>query len=71
MDCNSITIGAKAREARRARDMTQIQLAEIVGRAQNHISRLEDGHVNVSLDCAFRIADALDVTLDELRSDRP
>ncbi len=46
-------------EARRQKQLTQKQLAEITGIAQADISRLENGNANPSLDTLKRLAAGL------------
>ena len=46
--------------------MTQKQLAETVGVSRQTLNAIEGGKYSPSLEVAFRIANALDVTLDEV-----
>ena len=57
-------IGARIREIRRKRGMTQGQLAESCGMIQTTISKIEAGKFNASIDLMSRIATALGATLD-------
>ena len=54
---------AALRARRRARGMTQKQLAETTGTAQSTISDIETGVVSVSLDVYLRLLEALDAEL--------
>jgi DNA-binding XRE family transcriptional regulator len=47
--------------------LSQQQLAKNIGTSQPHIAKIEAGTVKIFWDTATRIADALNVTLDELR----
>ncbi|AYM02490.1 helix-turn-helix domain-containing protein [Levilactobacillus yiduensis] len=51
-------------KARENAQLTQKQLADLVGTSQNAISRVENGNGNPSLKTLTRIADALDQPLD-------
>ena len=64
--------GANLRAARTELGMTQKALADAIGvHAHAHISRIENGGVNVSLDTANNLAKAIGCTvIDLLRSDR-
>ena len=46
-------------EARKAQNMTQAELAKLVGTQKSNISRLESGNYNPSLDFLIRIANSL------------
>ena len=46
-------------EARKAQNMTQAELAKLVGTQKSNISRLEGGNYNPSLDFLIRIANSL------------
>lgn len=54
------------RKIRKAKEMTQQQLAEKVGIKRESISNVESGKNNFCLPNAQKIANALGVTLDEL-----
>jgi len=58
--------GKKVRLARRRACMTQLALAEEVGCDNNTISRLEKGHIGVSVKLAQKIASALGLPVAEL-----
>ena len=46
-------------EARKARNMTQAELAKLVGTQKSNISRLEGGNYNPSLDFLIKVAVSL------------
>jgi transcriptional regulator with XRE-family HTH domain len=61
-------IAEQVGEQRRARQLSQKQLAELVGTTQSAIARLESGGRPPRIDTLLRIANALDCELDiELR----
>ncbi|MBP3660862.1 MAG: helix-turn-helix transcriptional regulator [Oscillospiraceae bacterium] len=51
---------------RKARGLSQSQLAELVNISRTHMSRIEIADCAVSLDVVFDICDALDVTPRQL-----
>ena len=51
---------------RKAKRLTQLQLAELVDIDRSHISAIELGNVGVSMDVIFRLSDALGITPKEL-----
>lgn len=59
-------LGAKIRWARRERNMTLEALAKASGTSAAHLSRLESGERQPSLDGLLRLAFGLGVSLDEL-----
>jgi HTH-type transcriptional regulator / antitoxin HipB len=63
---------AALRARRRARGMTQKQLAETTGTAQSTISDIETGVVSVSLDVYLRLLEALgaELTVTGRQADR-
>jgi transcriptional regulator with XRE-family HTH domain len=61
-------IAAQVVQQRHARDLSQAELASLVGTSQSAIARLESGGRPPRIDTLLRIADALDCELDiELR----
>ena len=62
-------IGARIKEAREARGLTQEQLAEIVSLSTTHISVIERGVKGPRLETFVQIANALGVTADSLLLD--
>jgi len=61
------TFGDRLRAVLAARGITVYRLAQLTGITQSHVYRLVSGEQQPSLDVAGRIADALGVTVDELR----
>lgn len=57
-------IGARIAELRKAKGMTQKNLAETTGLIQPNIARIENGRYSTSLDTLARIAEALGARLD-------
>lgn len=58
-------------KVRRARDMSQQDLAQAAGLARQVISKIETGRQGVGLDDALAICAALDVALDDMLADAP
>lgn len=61
-----IALGIKIRQTRKKRHVTQEQLGEICELSAAHIGHIERGTRIPSLDTLFRIAQALDVSVDYL-----
>lgn len=61
-----LRMARKAREMRKAKSLTQQQMAELTGTDQARISRLENGHDSVSLDMIFQSLFALGVDEKEI-----
>ena len=59
-------IGARIRNFREQRNMTQVQLSEAVNTDRSNISKIETGESPGSMPLFFRIAAALGVTVGEL-----
>lgn len=51
---------------RKAKRLTQLQLAELVDIDRSHISAIELGNVGVSMDVIFKLSDVLGITPKEL-----
>lgn len=60
------SIGARIRAVRTERKITQEQLAEAVGVGTSHLSHIETGAGNASLETLIQIINALDCSADEL-----
>ena len=58
-------LGARIREFRKERHLTQEQLAEIIGVEPRHISRIEGGYSYPTIERLERIAVALQVPLKD------
>lgn len=59
-------LGARIREARKSRGLTQTQLADTLGTSQGWLSQWERGTRTPSVDWLSRLADALGVSMDWL-----
>lgn len=66
---NLKAIGTRIKEAREKNDITQEQLAEMVGLSSTHISVIERGVKAPKLETFIKIANALNVTSDALLLD--
>ena len=66
MSINYEIIGSRIREIRKSKKMTQEKLAELSGVEPSNISHIERAATKLSLPTLFNIANALEVTLDEL-----
>ena len=66
---NRIWLGNRIREARERRHLTQEKLSEIVDISPTHMSVLERGVKGMKLSTFIKIANALDVSADELLQD--
>ena len=56
----------KMKSARVARDLSQQQLADLIGVSRQTISAIEKGDYNPTINLCIAICKALDRTLDEL-----
>lgn len=61
-----IAIGSRIREIRLSQHLTQAKLAEMAGIEPSNLSHIERAATKVSLPTLVNIANALEVTLDEL-----
>ena len=66
---DQVAIGARIKAARERVHLTQEQLAEIVDISPTHMSVIERGVKPTRLDTFIRIANALEVSADELLQD--
>lgn len=57
-------IGERIADIRKAKNMTQTELAEKCGLAQSHIARIETGRYSVGFDTLQQIGDALGHNVD-------
>ena len=69
MKPDSISIGARIRDYRQKNHLTQEALAEKVDVNKNFIYMLENNQRSLSLQLAIQIANALNISLDELFAD--
>lgn len=58
--------GKKLAYIRKRRNLSQMQLAEIVDKNFNYISRIECGRANITINMLQLLADALDIDAKEL-----
>lgn len=65
---NRAALGAAIRQQRTEQGLSQERLALMIGSSKSHIWRIETGRVNVGIDDLCRIADALDIPLQDLFS---
>jgi len=63
---NRKRIGQRIADLRKAKGMTQQDLADLTGNQRNHISRIESGKYSVGFDTLQAIAEALGGTIDIL-----
>lgn len=66
MELDYKALGKRIKIARIKADMKQDALAAASGMSPTHISNIETGTTNVSLNGLLRIANALSVTMDDL-----
>ena len=64
-----LEIGKRIQKYRIQKNLTQEQVAEIVGISQKHLSRIEKGYHNPRFDMIIHIADALNIPTDSLAKD--
>ena len=59
-------IGSRIREVRKSKHLSQNALAEIIDISPSHMSDIENGKKNISLDIFMRVTEALQVSADWL-----
>ena len=59
-------LGARIKELRKSKNITQEKLVEIIGSDTNNLSKIENGKKFMSADKLVKIANALDVDIKEL-----
>ena len=59
-------LGARIKELRKSKNITQEQLVELIGSDTNNLSRIENGKKFMSAEKLYKIANALDVDIKEL-----
>jgi transcriptional regulator with XRE-family HTH domain len=69
MTLNYVSVGKKIKAIRKKRGLSQMKLAENAELSPTYISYIECGIKSMSLDAFVRIANALNITADELLSD--
>lgn len=68
MSLNYFTIGKRIQECRNLKKITQQDLAELIDKSVPYISHIETGLKHPSLKTVILIAEALEVTVDQLLS---
>ena len=63
-------IGQRIRKIRKARELSQEQLSEMVGISVTHMSHIETGNTKLSLPVLVDLANALEVRTDDLLYDK-
>lgn len=58
-------VGQKVRRIRKAKNLTQMELANRIGVQQSDLSRMEKGEYRVSLDTLFRILQVFEMTMGD------
>ena len=71
MDTELQQIGARIRQARLSRHLTQQQLAEAADISISFLSNIENGRQSMNLRALIAISDALDVSADSLIRETP
>ena len=61
-----VKLGARIKELRKSRNITQEELVEVIGSDTNNLSRIENGKKFMSAEKLQKIADALNVDIKEL-----
>lgn len=69
MAFNHFSLGAKIQAVRKKRRLTQMELAERINRSPTYLSYVENGCRGMSLETLVDVANALQVTADELLAD--
>lgn len=64
--CNLLDIGNKLLAIRKRTGMTQAEVAEAAGLSDRTYADIERGSVNMRIETALRICDALHITPDEI-----
>ena len=59
-------LGARIKELRKSKNITQEQLVELIGSDTNNLSRIENGKKFMSAEKLAKIAEALNVDIKEL-----
>lgn len=70
MNANKMIIAKKIKEARKKKHWSQAKLAEEADLSTQFISQIETGAKNVSFSSIYRIAEALDLTVDSISGNK-
>ena len=71
MDAELVKIGARVKQARLAKHLTQMQLAEAANISMSFLSNIENGRQSINLRVLIAISNALNVSADWLIKDIP
>ncbi len=66
MDNTAQEIGQKIKTARRAKEITQQEMADRTGMAKSYYGRIERGDINASLDKYIKILKVLNLKFDDI-----
>jgi transcriptional regulator with XRE-family HTH domain len=69
-DLPAVKLAKRVSAARQRAGLTQAELAEATGVTDETISRIERGRYEPAVSTLFRLAEALEVSLDDLAGDR-
>lgn len=61
-----LALSQSAREYRRSRRLTQVEMAELINSSQSRVAKIETGDASVSLDLLIRSLIAMGATTQEL-----
>lgn len=61
-----VNLGKRIKQIRQSKDLTQTQLAHLLGKDQQSIQRLESGNINPSYIYLLEIAKGLNIEISEL-----
>ena len=61
-----LALSEKVREYRQSKQLTQVQMAQLLGSSQSRVAKIENGDTSVSLDLLIRSLLALGATRQEL-----
>lgn len=65
----TIDIGMKIRNLRKSHCMTEKELANLLGISQQHMSRYENGKVNIHIDMIYKIKNIFGINIDYFFND--
>ena len=69
-EINYEKLGIRIKQVRQSQNLTQDNLAEMVGCNTSHISNIENNHTKVSLNVLLAIANSLKTSIDYLLSEQ-
>lgn len=69
MDLNYALIGARIRHYREARNLSQEELSDMIGTSWRYLNYIEHGECQMRLDVMVAIANALNVSADDILKD--